>query len=398
MRVDSIGSEIESVLDQHRLTADDIGELFAEYRQAMDAEVTAVIAERSHLDSVFPVVDFADVAADNVDAAILDTIRRRGCVVIRNTFDRSLAETWDRGLAEYFATNRFWERYAERNPDEAATGSRISGVYWSRPQIQGRQHDNMAKVREFLNSFWTHESEGRTWFDPIHDIGFPDRVRRREPGAVAKGLKPHTDSASAAGWRAPENLLVNRHMMAGRIADYDPYDAAYRTDPVGTEPLPSDVFRTFQGWTALSEMWPTDGVLHTIPIPAAASYLVLKGIASECGALDEPVPRRMTADEVLLPAVSPIPTVFPGDTVWWHGDLIHSVGAAANETRWGNVMYIAATPRCVRNDEYAFTMLDRFVRGASPKDFPDEDFEQDFAGRATIGDLNRRGMEMFRLN
>ena len=35
------------------------------------------------------------------------------------------------------------------------------------------------------------------------------------------------------------------------------------------------VFRTFQGWTALSDMAHDQGVLHTVPIPEAMGYLLL---------------------------------------------------------------------------------------------------------------------------
>ncbi len=394
-----LDTETQAVLDQFRLTAADLGNLLDAYRSLMSAQVASIVDQRDGGGVVIPVVPFGDVASGTVDDDLRATIRQRGCVIVRGTFDRALAEDWDRQLGEYLDTNQFWNRYAERDPVGASTGSRIAGVYWSRPQIEARQHDNMATVRQFLNGFWRHKSEGRAWFDPTHDIGYPDRIRRREPGASSKGLNPHTDSASAAGWRLPENLLVNRHVLAGNVVGYDPYDAAYRTDPLGPIRLPSDVFRTFQGWTALSEMWPTDGVLHTIPIPAATSYLVLKGLAADCGLLpDEPESaRRIRADDLLMPALSPISTVHPGDTVWWHGDVIHSVGAASNETRSGNVMYIAATPSCPRNDEYANGMVELFNFGESPKDFPNEGFEMQFTNRASTADLNPRGRQMFAL-
>lgn len=394
-----LDAEVQVVLDQFDLTVPDIGDLLDTYRSLISVEVAAIIDQRDSGDVVIPVVPFDDVVSGTVDDDLRATIRQRGCVIVRGTFERGLAEDWDQQLGEYLDTNQFWDRYAERDPVGASTGSRIAGVYWSRPQIEARQHDNMATVRQFLNGFWMHESEGRTWFDPDRDIGYPDRIRRREPGASSKGLNPHTDSASAAGWCLPENLLVNRHVFAGDVVGYDPYDAAYRTDPLGPIRLPSDVFRTFQGWTALSEMWPSDGVLHTIPIPVAASYLVLKGLAADCGLLpEEPEsPRRIKADDLLVSALSPISAVYPGDTVWWHGDVIHSVGAAANETRWGNVMYIAATPSCPRNDEYATGMLDLFNSGESPKDFPNEGFEMQFTDRSRISDLNQRGRQMFAL-
>ena len=143
-------------------------------------------------------------------------------------------------------------------------------------------------------------------------------------------------------------------------------------------PVGCTVFRTFQGWTALSEMHPADGVLHVVPIPAAVGYRLVHGLGGELGLVGDetiPAPRRDAGDELLERAMVPIPAVEPGGTVWWHGDLYHSVGPATNDSRWGNVMYIGAAPRCARNDAYVPSLYPRFVAGASPVDFPAEDFE-----------------------
>ena len=79
----------------------------------------------------------------------------------------------------------------------------IYGVYWSRPQIAARQHERMVTVRRFLNSFWSHESDGQQWFDPDRDIGYPDRIRRRQPSTPSLGLSPHADSGSIERWLLP---------------------------------------------------------------------------------------------------------------------------------------------------------------------------------------------------
>jgi hypothetical protein len=83
--------------------------------------------------------------------------------------------------------------------------------------------------------------------------------------------------------------------------------------------------------------------------------------------------------------------------VWWHGDLFHSVADAANDTRWGNVMYIGSSPVCERNDAYRSDLFDRFLAGRGPRDFPAEDFEADFEGRATPEDLSPVGRRQFGL-
>jgi hypothetical protein len=258
----------------------------------------------------------------------------------------------------------------------------------------------MVTVRRFLNHLWRFESRGVRWFDPDTDIGYPDRIRRREPGAIAKGLGSHADSPSVGGWRLAENQLVFAPLLTGGLEAHDAFDAAHRTGSTVESPVGCTVFRTFQGWTALSEMQPDDGVLHVVPIPWAVGYRLVHGLASELGLVGDeptPAPRRDAGDAMLERAMVPIPAVEPGDTVWWHGDLFHSVAPAANQARWGNVMYIGAAPRCARNDAYSPTLYPRFVTGASPVDFPADDFECDFVGRATEADLDAVGRTQFGL-
>lgn len=376
----------------------DIADLLSSLRATMRDRVAEIVEQRDAGDAVFPVVGFDDVLADRVDATTRDAVRRNGCVVLRGTFDRAEAEAWDAELGRYIARNAFRDRFLHKHPG-AVDGSRIWPVYWSRPQIAARQHPRMAAARRFLNELWSVAASGSRWFAPDTDIGYPDRVRRREPGAVSKGLAVHADSPSVGGWRIAENQAVFAPLLTGGLAAYDPFDAAHRTGPRVESPVGCTVFRTFQGWTALSEMHPVDGVLHVVPIPAAVGYRLVHGLAGELGVEGEPVPapRRDAGDELLLQAIVPIPAVEPGDTVWWHGDLYHLVGDATNDTRWGNVMYIGAAPRCPRNDVYRRSMGDRFVRGASPVDFPADDFEVDFVGRAGVADLNEIGRAQFGL-
>jgi Gig2-like len=374
------------------LTSAYVGDLLAELRSEMEHDVREVVEQRQSGAPVFPVVEFGDVLAGRVTDAARDTIRRAGCVVLRGTFDRDEAEAWDAELGDYIERNAFRDRLLEKHPG-AAGASRIWPVYWSRPQVAARQHPRMAVARRFLNALWRFESDGMRWFEPDQDIGYPDRVRRREPGAVSRGLALHADSPSVGGWRVAENQAVFASLLTGGLGAYDAFDGANRTGARVDSPVGCTVFRTFQGWTALSEMHPEDGVLHVVPIPGAVGYRLVHGLAGELGLLGEPVPAppRDCGDELLERALVPIPVVAPGDTVWWHGDLYHMVGEAANDSRWGNVMYIGAAPRCPRNDAYRATAFDRFARGASPVDFPADDFEVEFEGRATVDDLNDEG-------
>lgn len=86
-----------------------------------------------------------------------------------------------------------------------------------------------------------------------------------------------------------------------------------------------------------------------------------------------------------------IPHVEPGDTVWWHPDLVHAVESEHRGDGYSNVIYIAATPRCRKNLTYAQRQAEHFLTGLSSPDFPAEHLETDFDGRATVDDLTDLG-------
>ena len=66
--------------------------------------------------------------------------------------------------------------------------------------MQARQSDRMATVQAFLNGQWTSESDGVQWFDPDRDSLYPDRIRRRPPGADSDGLGTHLDPGTLDLW------------------------------------------------------------------------------------------------------------------------------------------------------------------------------------------------------
>ena len=96
-----------------------------------------------------------------------------------------------------------------------------------------------------------------------------------------------------------------------------------------------------------------------------------------------------------MPALSGIPDVRAGDSVWWHCDMIHSVAPVRDQQGWGNVMYIPAAPWCPRNERYAASVREAFLTGSSPADFPAEHYERswpDRFGPDQLNDIGRRGL------
>ena len=291
-------------------------------------------------------------------------LRRRGCLVVRGHFAREQALAWDQDIVDYVERNQFFENY--RGPGDDFFGSvgskpEIYPVYWSPAQMQARQSDRMADVQSFLNHLWTHESDGVQWFDPDRDSLYPDRIRRRPPGASSGGLGAHLDPGTLDLWMTEAYQQAFRHLFDGSVEQYDPWDAAYRTaGPQYPGTTMCSVFRTFQGWTALSDMAHDQGVLHTVPIPEAMAYLMLRPLLADvadddmCGTtVNQVFPAIEKWHPLLMRALSGIPDVQAGDSVWWHCDMIHSVAPVEDQQGWGNVMYIPAAPWCPRNERYA---------------------------------------------
>ncbi len=377
-------------------------EVFAVVEARVRAAVEQIEAARGRGETIWPVIDYADLAAGTVPAEQVALLRRRGCLVVRGHFEREQALAWDRGIVDYVEGNRFFENY--RGPGDDFFGSvgskpEIYPIYWSPAQMQARQSDRMARVQAFLNSQWKHESDGVRWFDPDRDSLYPDRIRRRPEGADSGGLGTHLDPGTLDLWMTEGYQRAFRHLFDGTAEQYDPWDAAHRTDgPQYPGSTMCSAFRTFQGWTALSDMDHDQGVLHTVPIPEAMAYLMLRPLLSDvpdddmCGVtVNQVFPANETWHPLLMRALSGIPDVRAGDSVWWHCDMIHSVAPVRGQRGWGNVMYIPAAPWCPRNERYAASVRDAFATGSSPSDFPAEHYEREWPDRFAEADLNATG-------
>ena len=379
-----------------------VEEVFAVMEARVRARVEEISAAKERGETIWPVIDYADIANGTVSAEQVEQLRRRGCLIVRGHFDREQALGWDQGIVDYVESNRFFEDY--RGPADDFFGSvgskpEIYPVYWSPAQMQARQSERMAAVQAFLNSQWRNESDGVQWFDPNRDSLYPDRIRRRPEGASSSGLGTHLDPGTLDLWMTQAYQQTFRHLFDGTVEDYDPWDAAHRTaGPQYPGSTMCSAFRTFQGWTALSDMDHDQGVLHTVPIPEAMGYLMLRPLLSdvpEDNMCDVTVNQVFPATEewhsLLLEALSGIPDVKAGDSVWWHADMIHSVAPVEDQRGWGNVMYIPAAPWCPRNEAYAATVREAFLTGSSPSDFPEENYEREWPNRFHVDDLNTTG-------
>ncbi|MFL4291861.1 DUF1479 domain-containing protein [Enterobacter asburiae] len=383
----------------------DVQAVFNKLSDKIATRVAEINALKNKGESVWPVIPFPDVKNGTITDAQREAVKRRGCAVIKGHFPREQALAWDRSMLDYLDLNKFDEVY--KGPGDnffgTLTASRpeIYPIYWSQAQMQARQSEEMAQVQSFLNRLWTFESNGKQWFNPDVSVIYPDRIRRRPPGTTSKGLGAHTDSGALERWLLPAYQQVFARVFDGNVDKYDPWNAAHRTEVeeyTVDNTTKCSVFRTFQGWTALSDMIPGQGLLHVVPIPEAMAYILLRPLLDDvpedelCGvAPGRVLPVSEKWHPLLIEALSSIPALEAGDSVWWHCDVIHSVAPVENQQGWGNVMYIPAAPMCEKNLAYAKKVKEALETGASPGDFPREDYEKSWQDRFTVNDLNIHG-------
>jgi hypothetical protein len=402
--VENLPEAIRAAKSKLRAQNPDYAKTFKEVEEEMKRKVGDIVKEREAGGEVIPVVQYADIAAGKVSEEQKQKIKDRGACVIRQVFPAEQATQWNDDLGTYVQENGLDVKLANAAEDKyfsglAASKPQIYGIYWSKPQVLARESESLTNTRVFLNNLWKSESEGRHHFDPDQVPVYADRIRRRPAGATSLGLSPHVDGGSVERWLEENFQQVYRHVYSGEWQKYDPWDAAYRVDVQEIDsPAACSMFRTFQGWTALTRQGKGDGTLQLIPIANSLMYVMLRALQDDvadddlCGA--KPGRTLSVSPEwhaPLMEAVTSIPLMEPGDTVFWHSDCVHAVENEHTGKGWSNVMYIGSTVGCDKNWAYVAQQTPKFLEGRTPPNFAPDDFEVDFAGRATVDDLTALG-------
>jgi hypothetical protein len=402
--IENLPEAIRTTKRQLHAALPEYKEVFRDVEAEMRRRVEEIVSERESGHDVIPIVQYANLAAGKVPAELAAKVRSRGACVVRGTFPREVATGWDDEIAAYVEKNDLDAKLAHRAEDKyfgtlAAAKPQIYGIYWSRPQVEARQSEALTNVRVFLNQLWQAEHEGVHYIDPNETPAYADRIRRRPPGSASLGLSPHVDGGSVERWLDENFRKVYRHVFAGDWRKYSAFAAAFRPQVQEVEsPAVCSMFRTFQGWTALTRQGPGDGTLQLIPIAESMVYVLLRAIQDDvpeddlCGALPG---RALSINDqqhgTLTKALSSIPLMEPGDTIFWHCDVVHAVENEHRGSGYSNVMYIPSAPGCPKNNAYLGKQAVSFLAGKTPPDFPADNFEVNFVGRGTVADLDQRG-------
>ncbi len=402
--------EIQEAKKLLRKKSKDYKENFHKIGQFIKKEVNAIKKLKLNNQQIIPEINFKDL--DKLDnTKIINEIKKKGCVIVRDVFDDNQIQEWNRDIEEYIEKNNYYELQKEKTDldnyfsDLKSGKPQIFGLYWSKTQTRIRQSEELDHVKKWINHLWKYQYDGYQVFDPNKELIYADRVRRREPGDSTLGLSPHCDAGSIERWIESNYQKIYEKVFSDQFEKYDPFEAKYRekTDLIQS-PAVSNTFRTFQGWTALTKQGPSDGTLQLIPIAKGMAYVLTRALLEDvpenelCGSNPaRALSANKTYHSLLLEGLVSIPVMNPGDTIWWHPDIIHAVEDNHTGKGYSNVVYVGSMPLCEKNLEYAKRQAQNFLKGESPPDFAAENYETGFIDRATLEDLTSLGKKQLAL-
>ncbi|KAF8181305.1 hypothetical protein BJ912DRAFT_1125852 [Pholiota molesta] len=353
---------------------------WAEILQELD-KVTKQIKDEGV--NYIPQVNFADL--QTLSQEQLDVIKRRGSVVIKDIVPDEQAIQWKEDLKEFVTVNATVE-------------------------VQARSHPNLLAASTWLNKLYHTKSDTKNAILDGVDMNVPltyaDRFRIRKPGVGWNFHPPHVDGGTIERWEDPYFRRCFEDMFTGNWKQHDPFELAGRLDARSSlygRPNQSSIFRSFQGWLAMSETAPTQGTLKVFPdVLLSNAYLILRPfftptISPESDEIFDikhwkfgPRPTPDLHPNMRLEAsMTSVPKVNPGDGVFWHCDVVHAVETDHIGQGDSAVMYIPAVPLTPQNQAYVERQKAAFSQGQRPPDFPKGtgEGEAGYVGIASVDDV-----------
>ena len=258
---------------------------FVEVKDHVSRAVEAIRADAAAGRPVVPEVDYRDINENKVSDETRIAIRKTGCAVVRGVFPASVASGWFAELGAYLETNHYEEREIEKRSLDKyfsalkAGKPQIFNVYWSKPQVMARQDAKLAETRAFLDRLWTLRRRLRS------------RPRSAPTPTASAAASPATrPSASRRTWTPARSSAGSIPATSASTSTSSPATGAATirsTAPIGwrrseiPSPAVCSMFRTYQGWTALTRQGPNDGTLRLIPIAEGISYVLLRALQDD---------------------------------------------------------------------------------------------------------------------
>ncbi|KAG6917418.1 hypothetical protein DXG01_002503 [Tephrocybe rancida] len=394
----------------------------------LDAEVEAISSKGG---DIIPRVSFSDIQAGLSESQV-QAIKDVGVVIVTGGVPQEEALGWKNSIVQYADVNR---AHVTGYPAE---NIQIYEMYNSKGQVSGRVHPAIVETQRFLLSLW-HTSWPNTQIDLGVPVSYFDRVRIRQAGDNTFVLDPHIDNGSVERWEDPTYRQCYQEILKGGDSwkNHDAFDVSPRLDAVQDMYDCSNqgsIFRAWQGWTSMSRTGPGEGTLRVLPmLRLAIPYIILRPFFRFDGDdwvvdLDNPAfPGSLLGGKQFLTVQTHphlkldktmvgIPTIDPGDQVYWHCDIVHEVEGYHHGKNDSSVIYIPAVPLTIKTSvlflmlmyapsaRYLRAQRATFEAGLPAPDFPKGPGESQCVGRATPADISslegRRafGLEPFEVN
>ncbi|GAM37370.1 hypothetical protein TCE0_023f07239 [Talaromyces pinophilus] len=337
--------------------------------------------------SMIPTFDAEKVINDGFTPSEKDYIKSIGCFIVRQVIPEDEVREQYAKLQEYISANR---EQVKGWPVEAPSMLRL---YDSPTQINIRTHPNHLNVQRKLNELW-HDESGETSAEPLL---YSDGIRDRPPQTPFMGLPPHIDAGSLSRWADKTYREAYHHIFSGSPELHDAYDLNARKNAdqyLFPGVAHSRVFRAFQGWTALTPAAPRSGSILLFPhIQMAVAYVLLRPFfrPPESGDIMDASKWTFDADQPWFPGtflqqsqllsrsshphlrledcLVASPSMRPGDSVWWHSDMIHAVDTEHLGQENAAAVFIPACPTTPINKEYIKTQKEASLAGRPPPDY-----------------------------
>ncbi|KAI0882881.1 DUF1479-domain-containing protein [Annulohypoxylon maeteangense] len=338
-------------------------------------------------------------------------LKSSGCCVVRGVIPEAEADALFQDMKNLVAENPGkilgW-------PPESPSMLRL---YNSPTQVAVRTHPNQILLQRTLNALF-HDESNETSPEPL---SYTDAARIRPPGQAFLGLGPHIDAGSLCRWTDLQYRKVYDSIFSGNPEKHDAFDLSVRKNAdqfFFKANAHSVVFRSFQGWTALTPTSPSAGTLMLYPnISSVIAYVLLRPFFSPPkdekdimdatkwtfdpesdwfpGTMKEQSQRLSLSSHPhlrLRECLTYIPVMKQGDTVFWHTDMCHAVDPEHNGEGDASVVYVAACPTTAINKAYIKTQLQAALLGKGPPDSPNVDIdERNLKGYKGFVDISPEG-------
>ncbi|KAJ5657141.1 uncharacterized protein N7484_000790 [Penicillium longicatenatum] len=270
-------------------------------------------------------------------------VRGRGCVILRNVVSEEQAKCWEASLKDYTCRHPAVGGHPQSSP--AAWN-----LFETPAQVQMRSH--LAVMAAMVSVSRLGHAHPPVLIDFDSQV-FP--------------LAPHLDSGAIERWEDEINRKDFDAIFQVKWEDWDDWAADFRvnakTDLYQTG-ISCSTWRSLQGWLSLSQTGTGEGSLRVLPsLKASVAYIMLRPLF-HTGEFDDSLPTfpgATSGNTQFIPmadhhphlnierAVVGIPPVRPGDYVFWHCDLVHSVDRMNLGQNASSACYNACNPLKLHN-------------------------------------------------